>query len=114
MIRRGEIYMVDFNPARGSEQAGLRPGLVIQNDIGNKFSPTTIIASITTAADRTYPFTVHLKAKEGGLSHDSIVNLSQILTIDKERLKNKLGSLSAKRMKEVDQAILISLGLNEA
>lgn len=112
MIRRGEIYMVDFNPARGSEQAGLRPGLVIQNDIGNKFSPTTIIASITTA-ERTYPFAVHLKAKEGGLSHDSIVNLSQILTIDKERLKNKLGSLNAKRMKEVDKAILISLGLNK-
>ncbi|HBK69848.1 MAG TPA: PemK family transcriptional regulator [Firmicutes bacterium] len=113
MIKRGEIYMVDFNPARGSEQAGLRPGLVIQNDIGNRFSPTTIIASITTA-DRTYPFTVHLKAKEGGLSRDSIVNLSQILTVDKERLKNKLGSLSAKRMKEVDQALLVSLGLDEA
>lgn len=110
MVRRGEIYMVDFNPARGSEQAGLRPGLVIQNDTGNKFSPTTIIASITTA-DRTYPFTVPVRAKEGGLNRDSVVNLSQILTVDKERLKNKLGLLSPKKMKEVDQAIIISLDL---
>jgi len=109
--KRGEIYLVNWNPARGSEQAGERPALIIQNDIGNRFSPTTIIAACTTASARTYPFTVNVSAKESGLSRDSIINLAQVITIDKTRLGAKCGKLSEKKMKEVDEAIKNSLGL---
>lgn len=110
-VRRGDICMVDFNPARGSEQAGFRPALVIQNDVGNRYSPTTIVAAISAAPERLYPFLVRLAAGEGGLERDSAVNASQILTVDKARLARRLGSLSAERMREVDRAIKISLGL---
>ena len=109
MIKRGDIYYVDFNPARGSEQAGLRPAVVIQNDIGNKYSPTTIVATITTADRKQYPFAVRLNALEGGLEKDSFVNLSQILTVDKERLTKKIGRLDNQRMAEINEAIKISL-----
>lgn len=111
MINRGEIYIVDFSPARGSEQAGLSPALVIQNNTGNKFSPTTIIATITTT-HRSFPFMVNLNAGEGGLPKSSSVNLAQILTIDKSRLTQKLGKLENERMREVNQAIKLSLDLS--
>jgi mRNA interferase MazF len=111
VIKRGDIYMVDFNPARGSEQAGFRPALIIQNDIGNKFSPTTIVATITTADRKQFPFAVKLIAPEGGLEKDSLVNLAQILTIDKIRLENKIGSLKINRMNEINEAIRISLSV---
>lgn len=110
-IKRGEIYWVDWNPGRGSEQSGLRPALVIQNDIGNKYSPTTIIAALTTAVEKQYPFTVKVSAKESGLPKDSTANLAVIMTIDKTRLVNKCGELNHKKMIEVDQAIKVSLGL---
>ena len=110
MIKRGEIYIVDFNPARGSEQAGHRPALIIQNDVGNRYSPTTIIATITTA-EKDYPFTVSVKSESSGLVKNSIVNLAQILTIDKERLLKKVGNLDQEHMAQVDQAIKISLGI---
>jgi len=110
-VRRGDVFMVDFNPARGSEQAGFRPALVIQNDVGNRHSPTTIVAAISAAPERPYPFLVRLAAGEGGLERDSAVNASQILTVDKVRLARRLGSLSAERMREVDRALKISLGL---
>lgn len=110
-IRRGQIYWIDWNPARGSEQRGLRPALVIQNDIGNKFSPTTIVAALTTAVDKQYPFLVRVTAREGGLPKDGTINLSAILTVDKTRLVRKCGELSEGRMSEVNAAIKASLGL---
>jgi mRNA interferase MazF len=110
-IKRGEIYWVDWNPSRGSEQNGLRPALVIQNDIGNKYSPTTIIAAITTAIGKSYPFLVSIKGQESGLPKDSTVNLATILTVDKTRLMSKTGELNKSKMAEVDEAIKSSLGL---
>lgn len=110
-IKRGEIYRVNWNPGRGSEQSGLRPALIIQNDIGNKYSPTTIVAALTTAVEKPYPFLVSVTDKEGHLPKDSTVNLAVILTIDKTRLGDKYGELSEANMAEVDKAIRVSLGL---
>jgi len=110
-VKRGEIYWVDWDPRRGSEQSGLRPALVIQNDIGNKFSSTTIVAALTTAAEKPYPFLVRVTAKEGGLPKDSTVNLVSLLTVDKIRLGDKCGELSKAKMAEVNEAIKASLGL---
>ncbi len=110
-VKRGEIYSVDWNPGRGSEQSGLRPALIIQNDTGNEYSPTTIVASISTASERPYPFLVRFTAAESGLQQDSAVNLSQILTIDQTYLRDKCGELSQMKMAEVDEAIKTSLGL---
>jgi mRNA interferase MazF len=110
-IRRGEIYWVDWNPSRGSEQSGLRPALVIQNDVGNRYSPTTIVAAITTAVEKQYPFLVKITAKESSLPKDSTVNLAAIMTIDKTRLTEKCGELSEAKMNEVNGAIKVSLGL---
>jgi len=110
-IRRGEIYWVNWSPGRGSEQGGLRPALVIQNDIGNKFSPTTIVAALTTAVEKPYPFLVRVTAKESGLPRDSTVNLAVILTIDKTRLTRKCGELSEAKMSEVAESIKASLGM---
>jgi|Deesub1362A_J573_1020465.scaffolds.fasta_scaffold00204_40 mRNA interferase MazF len=110
-IKRGDVFLVNFNPARGSEQAGLRPAVVVQNNIGNKYSPTTIVIVVTTAVRRSYPFLVPLKAGEGGLNEDSVANAAQVLTIDKSRLRRKIGDLSPEKMGEVDQALKLSLGL---
>ena len=111
-VKRGEIYWINWNPARGSEQSGLRPALVIQNDIGNKYSPTTIVAALTTAVEKPYPFLVKVTAKESGLPKDSTVNLAVIMTIDKTRLTDRCGQLSEARMAEMDEAIKASLGLS--
>ena len=108
---RGEIYWVNWNPARGSEQRGIRPALVIQNDIGNQRSPNVIVASITTAPNKPYPFLVLITAKESGLDRDSAVDLGSIMTVSKERLGQKSGQLAASRMTEVDRAICASLGI---
>ena len=99
---------MNFNPARGSEQRGLRPALVIQNDVGNQFAATTIVAAITTTL-KAYPVTVLLKRGEGGLNEPSMVNLAQILTVDNTRLQRRLGSLSDERLEAVDAAIRVSL-----
>lgn len=112
-IRRGEIYWVDWNPRRGSEQSGMRPALIIQNDTGNRYSPTTIVASISTALERPYPFMVRFTIAESGLEQDSAVNLSAILTVDQTRLGDKCGQLISQKMLEVDEAINLSLGLVE-
>jgi mRNA interferase MazF len=109
---RGEVWVVNFNPGRGSEQRGRRPALIIQNDVGNRYASTTIVAAITTTV-RKYPVTVVLDCHEGGLEQPSIVNLSQILTVDKRRLMKKLGTISAVHLAEVDAALTISLGLGE-
>jgi mRNA interferase MazF len=110
-IKRGEIYWVDWSPGCGSEQSGLRPALIIQNDIGNEFSPTTIVAACTTATIKPYPFIVPITSQESGLPRDCKINLSAILTIDKSCLGGKCGQLSEEKMDEVNVAIMKSLGL---
>ena len=109
--RRGEVWMVNWNPARGSEQAGMRPALILQNDIGNEKGPTTIVAAISSTV-RLYPMNVEIRPPEGGLKRPSIIKTSQILTISKERLEKRLGSLSIEKMVEVDRAIQLSLSLS--
>lgn len=111
-IKRGDIYYVDLDPVKGSEQSGRRPVIVIQNDIGNAFSPTVIIAPLTTKRfSREYPTNVDLSKGAAGLREDSTVLLSQIRTIDKKRLGKKIGSLEPELMKRVDEAIKVSLAL---
>ena len=110
-IKRGEIYWVSWNPARGSEQRGHRPALIIQNDMGNRASPNTIVAAVTAALDKYYPFMVPILLKDSGLPQDSVINLSQIVTVDKARLGDKCGELSKDKMVQVDKAIKVSLGL---
>jgi mRNA interferase MazF len=107
---RGEIWVVNFNPGRGSEQRGIRPAVILQNDVGNRYAATTIVAAITTTL-KPYPVTVALRKGEGGLNMPSMVNLAQMLTVDKSRLERRLGSLSVERMAAVDEAVLISLGI---
>ena len=110
-IQRGDIFWVDWSPGRGSEQMGKRPSLIIQNDLGNKFSSTTIVSSVTTAVNKPYPFLVSVPSEESGLPQDSIVDLAMIMTVNKDRLGQKCGELSPEKMAEVDQAIKVSLGL---
>jgi len=111
MVRRGEIYYVDWSPGRGSEQIGIRPALIIQNDIGNRFSPTTIVAAVSTRQRRPYPFHVNITAQESGLPQDSMVKCEQIQTIDQTRLGRLAGALSEQKMQEVDLALKRSMGL---
>ena len=111
-IRRGEIYWVDWNPGRGSEQKGIRPALIIQNDVGNELSPNTIIAGCTTAKIKPYPFIVPVTKKESGLPKDCSIDLATIMTIDKTRLGDKVGELTKQKMVEVDEAIKVSLSLD--
>ncbi|MBI2912765.1 MAG: type II toxin-antitoxin system PemK/MazF family toxin [Chloroflexi bacterium] len=114
-IRRGDIWWLDWSPGRGSEQMGTRPALVIQNDVGNQFAPTTIVAAVTTSRPRRdYPFTVSISASESGLPQESYVNFSQLLTIDKSRLLRRAGRLQPNKMRQVDAAISVSLGLERA
>ena len=113
-IKRGDIYYADLSPVVGSEQGGVRPVLVVQNDIGNKYSPTIIIAAITAKIDKAkLPTHVEIKANEYGLVKNSVVLLEQIRTIDKKRLREKIGSFDRKMMNKVDEALQISLGLIE-
>jgi len=110
-VKRGEIYWVDWDKGKGSEQSGIRPSLIIQNDIGNEVSPNTIIASLTTAPNKPFPFLVHFTAKESGLNKDGAVDLASIATISKTRLGNKCGQLNEDKMLEANMAICVSLGL---
>ncbi|TET65333.1 MAG: type II toxin-antitoxin system PemK/MazF family toxin [Candidatus Aminicenantes bacterium] len=109
--KRGEIWLVNWNPGRGSEQIGKRPALVIQNDTGNEKSPTTIVAAISRSI-KLFPMNVRIEPQESGLNFLSIVKTSQILTIDKQRLEKKLGRLNYQKMQQVDQAIKLSLDLD--
>ena len=110
--RRGEIYIADLNPIVGHEQRGRRPVLIIQNDIGNLHSPTTIVAPLTASfTKKVYPTEVRVKAGAAGLPKDSSILLNQIKAIDKRRLENHVGQLDAGTMRQVDEAIKISLGL---
>ena len=108
--RRGEIWLVNFNPAQGSEQKGIRPALVIQNDVGNEVSPVTIVAAISSLI-KAYPINVEIKPSESGLERDSVVKLNQIRTIDKKRLIRKLGEVNFSKMKTVNSSLMLSLGL---
>ncbi|HNX92376.1 MAG TPA: type II toxin-antitoxin system PemK/MazF family toxin [Syntrophomonas sp.] len=112
MIKRGEIYFAQLNPVIGSEQGGLRPVLVVQNDIGNQYSPTTIVLAITSQINKAkLPTHVELKAKQYGLERDSVVLTEQIRTIDKKRLKQRVAVLNEETMDKVDQALAISIEL---
>jgi mRNA interferase MazF len=111
VIRRGEIYLVNFSPARGHEQAGTRPALVIQNDIGNEFAATTIVAAMSMRAVALYESRVTVSARESGLSESSTVLLDQLLTVDMSRLGQRIGRLNTSAMGEVDRAIQYSLGV---
>lgn len=114
MIRRGEIYFASLNPVIGSEQGGMRPVLIIQNDIGNTYSPTTIVAAITSRMKRAkLPTHVEIKRSESALERDSVILLEQIRTIDKERLHDRITVLDEKCMARVKTALEISLGLVE-
>lgn len=111
-IRRGDIYYADLSPVVGSEQGGLRPVLIVQNDIGNKYSPTVIAAAITSKLGKTkLPTHIDVFADKVGLQRDSVVLLEQIRTIDKTRLKEKMGHLDDSMMHQVDEAITVSFGL---
>ncbi len=111
-IRRGDIYYADLSPVVGSEQGGLRPVLIVQNDVGNKYSPTVIAAAITSKLSKTkLPTHIDVFADKVGLQRDSVVLLEQIRTIDKTRLKEKMGHLDDDMMHQVDEAITVSFGL---
>ena len=110
-ILRGDIFSVDFEPVRGSEQGKVRSALVIQNDIGNRYSPTIIVAAITTGNYSRFDINILIQAPEGGLTNDSIILLNQIRTIDRTRLGRHWGRVSPQTMAQVDEAIKISLGL---
>ena len=112
-IKRGEIYYADLSPVVGSEQGGVRPVLIIQNDVGNKYSPTVIAAAITSQRDKTnLPTHISVNVDGCGLAKDSIVLLEQVRTIDKQRLKEKMGCLDMSSMGLVDKALSVSFGLN--
>ena len=114
IIKRGDIFYADLSPVVGSEQGGVRPVLIVQNDVGNRFSPTVIAAAITSQhAKANLPTHIHLNASGSGLAKDSVVLLEQIRTIDKKRLKEKMGCLDYLSMNEVDQALFISFGLSK-
>lgn len=114
-IKRGDIIFVDLNPVVGSEKGKIRPCAIIQNDVGNKYSPLTIVAVITSQKEisRPYPTDVWIDRGEGGLDSSSIIQCDQISTIDKKRIKKKQGSLTHTIMKKVNEAIKISLDLTE-
>lgn len=111
-IRRGDIFYADLSPVVGSEQGGLRPVLIVQNDVGNRYSPTVIAAAITSKLGKTrLPTHIDVTADKVGLQRDSVVLLEQMRTIDKQRLKEKMGHLDDDSMHAVDEAITVSLGL---
>ena len=111
-VKRGDIYYADLSPVVGSEQGGVRPVLIIQNDVGNKYSPTVIAAAITSRMGKTkLPTHIEVYATRAGLARDSVVLLEQLRTLDKRRLKEKMGHLDEGVMSEIDTAIAVSLGL---
>lgn len=112
IVKRGGVYFADLSPVVGSEQGGVRPVLVIQNDIGNRFSPTVIVAAITAQIQKAkLPTHVEIDAKKYGFERDSVILLEQIRTIDKQRLTDKITHLDEVMMIRVDEALQISLGL---
>lgn len=111
-IKRGDIYYADLSPVVGSEQGGLRPVLIVQNDVGNRYSPTVIAAAITSKMGKTkLPTHIDIPGQNAGLSKDSVILLEQVRTIDKQRLKEKMGHLDRVTMNSVNNAIQVSFGL---
>ena len=111
-VRRGDIYYADLSPVVGSEQGGIRPVLIVQNDVGNKYSPTVIAAAITSKKFKTQlPTHICVHADECGLAKDSIVLLEQVRTLDKQRLRERMGSLDENDMSKINQALSVSFGL---
>ena len=114
IVKRGDLYYADLSPVIGSEQGGVRPVLIVQNDVGNKYSPTVIVAAITSQINKArLPTHIEINAQDFGLPKDSVVLLEQIRTIDKKRLRERLGRFSEEMMAYVDECLKISLGLIE-
>ena len=114
-IRRGDIYYADLSPVVGSEQGGLRPVLIVQNDVGNRYSPTVIAAAITSKLGKAkLPTHIDIYAGHDGVQKDSVVLLEQIRTLDKRRLREKMGHLDEDTMHRVDRAISVSFGLTDS
>ncbi|MBM6616044.1 type II toxin-antitoxin system PemK/MazF family toxin [Desemzia sp. RIT804] len=112
MVKRGDIYYADLSPVVGSEQGGMRPVLVVQNNVGNHYSPTVIVAAITAKIQKgKMPTHVEISAEKHGIERDSVVLLEQIRTIDKQRLREKVTHLDYATMKKINEAIEVSLGL---
>ena len=112
LVKRGDIYYADLSPVVGSEQGGVRPVLIVQNDVGNKFSPTVIAAAITSKREKnSLPTHIEVDAADCGLSKDSVVLLEQVRTLDKRRLREKMGTLDTADMGKVNQALTVSFGL---
>ncbi len=112
IVKRGDIFYADLSPVIGSEQGGMRPVLIVQNDTGNKHSPTVIAAAITSQTGKArLPTHIELNAQSVGLSRDSVILLEQIRTIDKSRLRERMGKLDDTTMTKVDNAIAVSFGL---
>jgi mRNA interferase MazF len=113
VVKRGDIFYADLSPVVGSEQGGVRPVIIIQNDVGNRYSPTVIIGAITSQINKAkLPTHVEISSEEYGLNKDSVVLLEQIRTLDKRRLKEKIGHMTQADMKKVEDALLISIGIN--
>ena len=111
-MKRGDVFYADLSPVVGSEQGGVRPVLIIQNDIGNRFSPTVIVAAITAQIQKAkLPTHVEIEAKNHGMERDSVILLEQIRTIDKQRLTDKITHLDDETMRKVDESLQISVGL---
>jgi mRNA interferase MazF len=111
-IRRGDIFYADLSPVVGSEQGGLRPVLIVQNDVGNRYSPTVIAAAITSRMGKTrLPTHIDIYASRAGLAKDSVILLEQVRTLDKIRLREKMGHISPETMELVDKGLQVSLGL---
>ena len=114
IVKRGDIFYADLSPVVGSEQGGIRPVLIIQNNIGNKYSPTVIVAAITSQINKNkMPTHVEMDAAKYGLAKNSVVLLEQVRTLDKKRLKEKIGLADRSMMEKVDEALEISFGLSE-
>lgn len=112
-VHRGDIYYADLSPVVGSEQGGMRPVLIVQNDVGNRFSPTVIAAAITSQTDKAkLPTHIQVRSAGSGLAKDSIVLLEQMRTLDKRRLREHMGRLDEDSMRRVNNAIEVSLGLS--
>lgn len=110
-VKRGEIYYADLSPVVGCEQGGVRPVLIIQNDVGNKYSPTVIVCAVTSQLTKAkLPTHIEVSRGQNGLSKDSVILMEQIRTLDKKRLKERVGALDATQMRKVERAVLISLG----
>lgn len=112
IVKKGEIYFADLSPVIGSEQGGVRPVLVVQNDVGNKYSPTVIVAAVTSQINKAkLPTHVEISAEGHGLSKDSVILLEQLRTIDKKRLRERIGRIDDTSIERTNEALTISLGI---